>query len=86
MPTLTYLEDPIKAGEILKQESTHMWAMAMEAPVNIRDMFGPIQSKINAGELNYEQSLAEFQKALLDGAAKLGYEVVTEGLDDFPSK
>jgi len=60
--------------------------MAMEAPVNIRDMFGPIQSKINAGELNYEQSLAEFQKALLDGAAKLGYEVVTEGLDDFPHK
>jgi multiple sugar transport system substrate-binding protein len=86
MPTLTYLEDTAKAGDILKQESTHMWTMASEAPVNIRDMWGPIQTQVTAGELTYEQALVEWQKALVDGAGKLGYEVVTDGLDDFPSK
>jgi len=81
MPTLTYLEDPIKAGEILKQESTHMWTVMSEAPVPIQDMLAPVLSKINAGEINYEQALAEWQQAMLDSASKLGYEVTTEGLD-----
>jgi len=86
MPTLTYLEDTTKAGEILKQESTHMWTMGAETPVDIYAVWGPIQTKIDAGELTYEAALAEFQKVLLDGASKLGYEVVTDGLDDFPTK
>jgi ABC-type glycerol-3-phosphate transport system substrate-binding protein len=81
MPTLTYLEDTTKAGEILKQESVHMWTVMSEAPVPIQDMLAPILAKINAGEINYEQALAEWQQAMLDSAAKLGYEVTTEGLD-----
>jgi ABC-type glycerol-3-phosphate transport system substrate-binding protein len=86
MPTLTYLEDPIKAGEILKQESTHMWTMAAESPVDVFTLWTVLQTKINAGELTYEAALAEFQAAMLDQAAKLGYEAVTEGFDDFPTK
>lgn len=86
MPTLTYLEDTVKAGEILKQESTHMWTMAAESPVDVFTLWGPIQTKINSGELTYEAALAEFQTVLLDGAGKLGYEAVTDGFDDFPTK
>lgn len=83
MPTLTYLEDTAKAGEILKQESTHMWTKFAEGPVDIRTIWGPIQTKINSGELTYEEALKEYQAGLLDAAGKLGYEPVTDGLDDF---
>ncbi len=86
MPTLTYLEDTAKAGEILKQESAHMWTMAAEAPVPIREIMGPIQTRITSGELTYEQALEEMQKGLLDGAGKLGYQPETTGLDDFTTK
>jgi multiple sugar transport system substrate-binding protein len=86
MPTLTYLEDTAKAGEILKQESVHMWTMAAESPVDVNAMWGPIQTKINSGELTYEAALAEFQTALLDGASKIGYEAETTGFSDFPSE
>jgi ABC-type glycerol-3-phosphate transport system substrate-binding protein len=83
MPTLTYLEDTTKAGEILKQESTHMWTKFNDSPVDTYTTWGPIQTKIDAGEITYEQSLELFQKANLDQAAKLGYEAVTDGFDDF---
>ncbi|MCX6045706.1 MAG: ABC transporter substrate-binding protein [Chloroflexi bacterium] len=83
MPTLTYLEDTTKAGEVLKSEAGHMWTMATEGPVDINALFGPISAKINAGELTYEASLTEMQKVLVDGAGKLGYTPVTTGLDDF---
>jgi ABC-type glycerol-3-phosphate transport system substrate-binding protein len=86
MPTLTYLEDTTKAGEILKQEAGHMWTMFAEAPVDIGAIWGPIQTKISAGEITYEQGLEQFQKDLMDGAVKLGYEPETTGLDDFPTK
>jgi len=83
MPTLTYLEDTTKAGEILKQESTHMWTKFAEGPVDHRTIWGPIQTKINAGELTYEAALEEFQAGMVDAASKLGYEPVTDGFDDF---
>jgi ABC-type glycerol-3-phosphate transport system substrate-binding protein len=83
MPTLTYLEDTTKAGEILKQESTHMWTKFAESPVDIFTTWGPIQTRIDAGELTYEAALAEFQKVNLDQAGKLGYEATTDGMDDF---
>jgi ABC-type glycerol-3-phosphate transport system substrate-binding protein len=86
MPTLTYLQDPIKAGEILKQESTHMWTMAAESPVDVFTLWTVLQTKINSGELTYEAAMAEFQTAMLDQVAKLGYEAVTEGFDDFPTE
>lgn len=86
MPTLTYLEDSAAAGEMLKQESSHMWTMAAESPVDVNGLWGPIQTMINSGDLNYESALAEFQTALLDGAGKLGYEAVTTGMDDFPTE
>lgn len=86
MPTLTYLQDTTKAGEILKQESTHMWTMATEGPVDIGGLWAPIQTRINSGELTYEAALVEWQTALLDGAGKLGYTPVTDGLDDFPAE
>jgi multiple sugar transport system substrate-binding protein len=86
MPTLTYLADPTNAGEILKQESEHMWTMATQGPVDSDGLWGPIQTRINSGELTYEQALEEFQKVLVDGAGKLGYEPVVDGLDDFPSE
>jgi ABC-type glycerol-3-phosphate transport system substrate-binding protein len=83
MPTLTYLEDTAKAGEILKQESVHMWTKYTQGPVDTDTLWGPVQAKVNSGELTYEAALAEWQAALLDGAGKLGYETVTDGLDDF---
>lgn len=83
MPTLTYLEDTTKAGEILKQESTHMWTKFTESPVDINTTWGPIQAKIDAGEITHEQALELFQAANLDQASKLGYEAVTDGMDDF---
>ena len=86
MPTLTYLEDTTKAGEILKQESAHMWTMLAESPVDVNAMWGPIQTQINSGELTYEAALTEFQAALLDGAGKLGYEAETTGFADFPTE
>lgn len=86
MPTLTYLEDTTKAGEVLKSEAAHMWTMATEGPVDVTALWGPIQGKVTTGELTYEASLAEFQTVLVDGAKKLGYEPVTEGLDDFPTE
>lgn len=86
MPTLTYLQDPTGAGEILKQESEHMWTMATQGPVDSDALWGPIQTKINTGEITYEQALEEFQAVLVDGAGKLGYEPVTDGLDDFPAE
>ena len=86
MPTLTYLEDTAKAGEILKQEAVHMWTMAAESPVDVNTMWGPIQTRINSGELTYETALAEFQAALLDGASKIGYEAETTGFSDFPTE
>jgi ABC-type glycerol-3-phosphate transport system substrate-binding protein len=86
MPSLTYLEDTAKAGDILKQESSHMWTMATESPVDIGGLWGPIQTQVNSGDLTYEQALAEFQAAMLDGAAKLGYEAQTTGLSDFPTQ
>jgi len=86
MPTLTYLEDPMKAGDILKQESTHMWTMLAESPVDVNAMWGPIQTQINSGDLTYETALEAFQAALLDGAGKIGYEAETSGLSDFPTE
>ncbi len=86
MPTLTYLEDTTKAGEVLKSEAGHMWTMATEGPVDIGALFGPISAKINAGELTYEEALVEWQAVLVDGAGKLGYTPVTDGLSDFESK
>jgi multiple sugar transport system substrate-binding protein len=86
MPTLTYLKDPVGAGEILKQEAPHMWTMATESPVDTFSLWGPIQTMINDGALTYEAALEQFQIVLLDGASKLGYEAVTDGLDDFPSE
>jgi multiple sugar transport system substrate-binding protein len=86
MPTLTYLEDTTKAGEVLKQEAAHMWTMATQGPVDADALLDPFMARINSGELTYEQVLAEWQTALLDGAAKLGYEPVTDGLDDFPTQ
>jgi len=86
MPTLTYLEDTTKAGQILKQEASHMWTMDTEAPVVIREIWGPIQTRVTSGELTYEQALQEYQKGLLDAAGKLGYQPETTGLDDFPTK
>ena len=83
MPTLTYLEDTTKAGEILKQELTHMWTKFTESPVDIFTTWGPIQAKIDAGEITHEQALELFQAANLDQASKLGYEAVTDGMDDF---
>jgi hypothetical protein len=86
MPTLTYLEDTAKAGEILKQESTHMWTMLAESPVDVNAMWGPIQTQINSGDLTYETALEEFQVVLLDGAGKIGYEAETSGFSDFPTE
>jgi ABC-type glycerol-3-phosphate transport system substrate-binding protein len=86
MPTLTYLNDSAAAGDILKQESTHMWTMAAESPVDVNTLWAVLQTKINAGELTYEAALAEFQTAMLDQASKLGYEAVTDGFDDFPEE
>jgi ABC-type glycerol-3-phosphate transport system substrate-binding protein len=83
MPTLTYLEDYKKASDVLQQESAHMWTMATEGPVDIGAIMGPIQTKINSGELTYEKALEQFQKDMLDGAGKLGYQPETTGLDDF---
>ena len=86
LPTSTYLEDTTKAGEILKQESSHRWTMLAESPVDVNAMWGPIQTQINSGELSYEEALTEFQAALLDGAGKLGYEAETTGFTDFPTE
>lgn len=86
MPTLTYLEDTTKAGEVLKSEAGHMWTMASQGPVDVDALLAPIITKINAGELTYEAALAEWQTALVDGAGKLGYTPVTTGLDDFPTQ
>jgi multiple sugar transport system substrate-binding protein len=83
MPTLTYLEDTTKAGEILKQEAGHMWTLFAESPVDINAVWGPIQTKVSAGEITYEQALEQFQKDMVDGAVKLGYEPETTGMDDF---
>lgn len=84
MPTLTYLEDTTKAGEVLKSEASHMWTVFAEGPVDIGALWGPIQIKIDAGDLTYSASLEEFQKVLIDGAGKLGYQPVTDGMDDMP--
>jgi hypothetical protein len=63
-----------------------MWTMDTEAPVVIREIWGPIQTRVTSGELTYEQALQEYQKGLLDAAGKLGYQPETTGLDDFPTK
>jgi ABC-type glycerol-3-phosphate transport system substrate-binding protein len=86
MPTLTYLEDTAKASAVLQEQSGYMWTMATESPVEIGAMWGPIQAKINSGDLTYEAALAEFQAAMLDGASKIGYEAETSGFSDFTGR
>lgn len=83
LPTMTYLEDPVKAGEIMQQEATHMWTMAAEGPVDIYGVWNVIQPRIDSGELTYEQALVEFQKGLVAAAEKMGYQPETSGFDDF---
>jgi hypothetical protein len=60
-----------------------MWTKFTESPVDINTTWGPIQAKIDAGEITHEQALELFQAANLDQASKLGYEAVTDGMDDF---
>ena len=84
MPTLTYFEDPTKAGQVFKAEASHMWTMAAEGPVDATALWSTVQAKVDAKEIaGYVAALEEFQKLMLDGAGKLGYEPVTDGLDDF---
>jgi multiple sugar transport system substrate-binding protein len=80
--TKTQFADPAKAAEVLTTEAGHMWTKGYEAPVNADALWAPIQSRILAGELNYTQALEEFQAAMVDGGAKLHFEVVTDGLDE----
>lgn len=84
MPDKTYYNDPVAVGELFKAEAAYMWTKATESPVDVGAIWGPIQAKINSGEIgSYTEALEEFQAALLGDASKLGYEAVTTGLDDF---
>jgi ABC-type glycerol-3-phosphate transport system substrate-binding protein len=84
MPTKVQYEDPVATGQVWTTEAGHMWAKGTEAPVDTWGIWGPIQSLIDAKDktaATYTMALDLYQKALLDQAGKLGYQPVTDGLD-----